>query len=175
LAFDGQRLWIAQEEAGSLVSLDVASGESGEPVRVGDRPVALLYDGQRLWVASAGSRTVQYIDPWVYSNDQGAPPATPVPSLTPILTPTDTATPTPPPLKRNLSLTTPRMQGGDVRMLQERLFELGYTEVGQFDGIFGPNTDEAVRRFQEVNGLIVDGIVGPITWAQLFSPDAKSG
>ena len=32
------------------------------------------------------------------------------------------------------------------------------------DGIFGTNTEESTKRFQERNNLVVDGIVGPITW-----------
>ncbi|WP_255212158.1 peptidoglycan-binding domain-containing protein [Terribacillus saccharophilus] len=36
------------------------------------------------------------------------------------------------------------------------------------DGIFGPNTRQAVINFQRNNGLGVDGIVGPETWNRLF-------
>ena len=32
------------------------------------------------------------------------------------------------------------------------------------DGIFGPNTEAEIRRFQRANGLVPDGIVGPKSW-----------
>ena len=35
------------------------------------------------------------------------------------------------------------------------------------DGIFGPQTEAAVKDFQQGAGLTVDGIVGPMTWAAL--------
>ncbi|GAA1971137.1 peptidoglycan-binding protein [Microbacterium deminutum] len=37
----------------------------------------------------------------------------------------------------------------------------------QIDGIFGPITKAAVEEFQRESGLVVDGIVGPLTWARL--------
>lgn len=57
--------------------------------------------------------------------------------------------------------------GPDVAILQASLNAKDYALVQ--DGIFGPATDNAVRRFQSDNGLIVDGIVGPQTWTTLFS------
>jgi len=37
------------------------------------------------------------------------------------------------------------------------------------DGIFGSGTESAAKNFQVAKGLVVDGKVGPVTWAQLES------
>jgi N-acetylmuramoyl-L-alanine amidase len=35
------------------------------------------------------------------------------------------------------------------------------------DGIYGRNTEAAIKRFQQQNGLTADGIVGAATWQKL--------
>ena len=60
-------------------------------------------------------------------------------------------------------------RGDAVRDLQEALRRQRF-DPGASDAIFGPLTDAAVRRFQTDRGLVVDGIVGPLTWAALCIP-----
>jgi hypothetical protein len=64
---------------------------------------------------------------------------------------------------RILRLSMPRMSGDDVRTLQGAL---GFPP-GQQDGVFGPATDLAVRKFQENAALKIDGRVGASTWSAL--------
>jgi hypothetical protein len=59
-------------------------------------------------------------------------------------------------------------KGGDVKLLQK------YMGVTQ-DGIWGPKTTEAVKKWQTSKGLTPDGIVGPKTWLKLIENDLKSG
>lgn len=103
----------------------------------------------------------------------GLPVWDPPPTPTPVATITPTVSATIPPLVRTLRLITPFMHGDDVTLLQQRLLALGYDEVGLADGIFGQKTGQAVKHFQTVNNLAVDGIVGQSTWEALFSSGAK--
>ncbi|MEH2320228.1 peptidoglycan-binding domain-containing protein [Nostoc sp.] len=57
-------------------------------------------------------------------------------------------------------------EGEDVRVLQERLRIAGFY-YGNATGIFGPITEESVKRFQDSYKLSVDGIVGRATLAKL--------
>jgi Peptidase family M23/Putative peptidoglycan binding domain len=59
--------------------------------------------------------------------------------------------------------------GWDVASLQFQLAEHGFPSA-DFDGIFGPHIDKALRRFQEWAGLKVDGIAGPATLGALTGP-----
>jgi hypothetical protein len=63
------------------------------------------------------------------------------------------------------------MKGSDVTALQQRLAALKYYP-GVADGQFGAYTLEAVWAFQEVQGLQVDGVVGPKTASALVHPRA---
>ena len=51
----------------------------------------------------------------------------------------------------------PGARGDDVRSLQRLLTRLGLPTVA--DGDFGPATEAMVRRYERVNGLVVDGLV----------------
>jgi hypothetical protein len=57
-------------------------------------------------------------------------------------------------------------KGDDVRALQQRLRDLGWTI--SVDGDFGPRTRDAVLTFQKSRPLTADGIVGPKTWKAMF-------
>lgn len=65
-------------------------------------------------------------------------------------------------------------RGDAVRELQEKLLSFGFSlpKYGA-DGKFGDETDSAVRLFQSLHGLYVDGVVGEKTWAALDGEKAE--
>lgn len=66
-----------------------------------------------------------------------------------------------------------RCRGTDVVLLQTLLDQHGFPpadsldELGSYDGIFGAKVTVAVKAYQFATGLVVDGVVGPITWQSL--------
>ena len=62
----------------------------------------------------------------------------------------------------------------EVEQAQRLLKQAGYYYYGPVDGKFGPLTYFAVGQFQEANGLVVDGIVGPQTMAALTADASPS-
>jgi len=95
------------------------------------------------------------------------PTATPKPRVTPKPTPRPTATPN---LSRARYLTT-GSSGKDVRMLQQRLIDLGWM-VGSPDGEYKGATEAAVKAFQKKMKIWDDGIAGPDTQSKLYGGSA---
>jgi peptidoglycan hydrolase-like protein with peptidoglycan-binding domain len=60
-----------------------------------------------------------------------------------------------------------------VRALQLRLRAGGF-RPGPIDGLFGPLTEGAVRQFQQMHDLVVDGVVGPRTREPLLVQPAAA-
>ena len=66
-------------------------------------------------------------------------------------------------------------RGEEVKAIQLKLRELGYL-LSSADGIFGPRTLEALKKFQKAKGLTVDGIAGPQTLKALgISTSSQAG
>jgi N-acetylmuramoyl-L-alanine amidase len=59
------------------------------------------------------------------------------------------------------------MRGDDVSNLQDRLIQMGFN-CGKVDGIFGANTERAVKEFQKSVGITSDGKCGPATLISLM-------
>ena len=66
------------------------------------------------------------------------------------------------------------MKGADVKVLQQLLLQLGYAlpKYGA-DGSYGSETESAVRRFQQVSSLTVDGRYGEQTHKALMNAVAE--
>ncbi len=63
---------------------------------------------------------------------------------------------------------THMVAGDDIAELQQRLNDLGF-DSGRVDGVFGPDTDHALREFQRNVGIDADGTCGPSVWRALRS------
>lgn len=65
--------------------------------------------------------------------------------------------------------------GSDVKKMQQSLIDAGY-DVGTAgaDGIYGSATEAAVRKYQQDNGLVVDGVAGNQTLGKLYTPAQSS-
>lgn len=60
-----------------------------------------------------------------------------------------------------------------VADIQQRLMDLGFMDYSEPTTKYGSITMEAVEMFQRQHDLTQDGIIGPATYALLFSDDAK--
>jgi N-acetylmuramoyl-L-alanine amidase len=64
--------------------------------------------------------------------------------------------------------------GEAVRDLQRRLIAAGF-DLSDEGGRYAASTEEAVRRFQQAKGLVVDGICGRDTWTALVEAGWRLG
>ena len=60
-----------------------------------------------------------------------------------------------------------------VKDVQQRLIDLGYLD-GYADGVIGPRSTDAMKLFQRLNGLSVNGKADRATLDMLFSDEAKA-
>lgn len=68
---------------------------------------------------------------------------------------------------RVLRVTRPLMRGTDVRIWQSRMRDRGWKI--EVDGVYGPKTADVAKKFQREKGLVVDGMVGPVTWRESWT------
>ena len=66
------------------------------------------------------------------------------------------------------------MSGEQVRRVQERLSQLGYLSSSFVSGTYDEQTQQAVRQFQQANGLTADGVAGSSTQSRLYASSAIS-
>jgi len=70
--------------------------------------------------------------------------------------------------------------GDDVKRLQRVFARMKVLGPDDVDGVFGSQMEQVVKDFQQSNGLVVDGVVGPITWSHVppyreASPTLQAG
>src|SRR5215210_2262728 len=67
-------------------------------------------------------------------------------------------------------------RGREVEDLQTRLLSLGF-DLGNrgMDRVFGPQTELAVKAFQQGMGILADGVVGELTWNEIVEADYRPG
>ncbi len=119
----------------------------------------------------AGETTYQLLFSW--GALRPGETATPVPTEAPAPTGTPAGQAPAAPTAYAYETLRKGMAGDAVRLMQEGLINLGYL-AGPSDGVYGDATVSAVRSFQRINGLTVDGTAGPSTLSLLYSGSAKA-
>lgn len=156
---------------------DITNTNHGQAGDIGEQPWITAYVNERRnWLANNSNallhKTVYRMDSFLQliSDDKWDLPL-PL-TVRGVLIDEDVLSGTPPvrpsaqgPNERTLQLQAPPMQGDDVRAVQQALVNAGIQLA--VDGVFGQNTDAAVKQFQAQKGLTVDGIVGPATRSAL--------
>ena len=93
-------------------------------------------------------------------------------TLPPAVTPVPTSTPAPVEIsKENVVTIRLGTQGDAVSRLQQRLTALGYYQA-TVDGVCKADDVAAIRAFQRLNSLTVDGVAGYLTQVRLYAESA---
>ena len=131
----------------------------------------ILWEDDNGTVIIGDGGEVRFIDPDGVVTDLFTIEETPLPDAaeTPVPAPYETA----PPVEGFAFRRILRYgdSGDSVRALQQRLLDLGYYEA-RVSGGYYQITRTAVRKFQQYNGLAVDGVAGRETQELLFSSAA---
>jgi peptidoglycan hydrolase-like protein with peptidoglycan-binding domain len=69
-------------------------------------------------------------------------------------------------LKPPVVVEVPKMTTEQITKIQLALTTAGF-DAGKADGKMGPQTIQALKKFQEANGLKADGVIGKETWEKL--------
>ena len=171
----GQRLSAAQED--SRVAAFIQAARALGAVGIGAGPgymnggIHVGFGKPAVWgKGGSGANAPSWVKAAYNAGASGQAPATPA------------AAPTPRARKAGAKFTNLQNTGTydptqteRVKKVQTLLQRLGY-DVGDtgIDGKYGPRTERAVRRFQQDNGLRVDGIVGPETVKALTETKGRS-
>jgi len=67
-----------------------------------------------------------------------------------------------PPWPERLITQPPVMKGTDVRTWQTQMKARGWNIA--VDGVYGPDSERVLRAFQAEKGMVVDGVLGPVSW-----------
>ena len=64
-----------------------------------------------------------------------------------------------------------RMNGQDILILQKRLLSLGFSDVGEADGYYGPLSEKVIKNIQFFSGFKSDGKIFKPVWDFIFNEE----
>ena len=111
------------------------------------------------------SLSVLFVGALLLAGCAGAPET---PSSAPAAPPPQPSRPQPAPASTQQPAPPVNVEGMTIFEMQERLNELGY-KLGTVDGVSGPRTVEALKKFQSDNKLPPTGTIDPETIRKLRS------